>query len=254
MTLYSRILAMCGLLLIGIAALASHSSSTAESSFQPRVTPEQTGCTPEQRQDALRTTQTQVLKAAPQELPSLEKAVAPGGPLAGWNLSHGYVALATAGAVGVDNLEARDPMPPLLLYAPSPASNPEDWLDFDGPDNPYRLVGWAYIAPYKPGSQPPHRRCIAPVEWLVHEAGWHLKDGGMQLTPGAATEPARPADLAIQMWHPQAWDIHFWKGKDGVPAVTFANPHAVGGGRELPHDAFFYLVDGRRKPPMVTRR
>ena len=23
-----------------------------------------------------------------------------------------------------------------------------DWLDFDGPDDPYRLAGWAYVAPY----------------------------------------------------------------------------------------------------------
>src|SRR5688572_25000317 len=153
-----------------------------------------TSCTGAQRRDALQAMQTAVLAAAPTEIPSLAAAVRPGGALAGWRLAHGYVVLAGAGAVGVDNLAARDPLPPLLLYAPSEASSPTAWRDFDGPDDPYRLVGWAYIGPYTPGSQPPHRRCIAADEWMVHEAGWHLTDSNMRLTPGAAVEPPRPAD------------------------------------------------------------
>jgi hypothetical protein len=32
---------------------------------------------------------------------------------------------------------AVDPMPPLLLYAPSLSTAPADWLDFDGPDGPW---------------------------------------------------------------------------------------------------------------------
>jgi hypothetical protein len=100
------------------------------------VTARETGCTPEQRREALRALQTQVLQAAPRQLDSLEKAIQPGGPLAGWGLSHGHVVLATAGAVALDNLKAKDPMPQLLLYAPSPSSSPADWLDFDGPDGP----------------------------------------------------------------------------------------------------------------------
>ena len=150
-------------------------------------------CTASQRREALRAMQTAVLAVAPDRIPSMTKARAPGGPLAGWRLAHGHVVLSTAGAIGVDNLEAREPLPPLLLYAPSETSAPAAWLDFDGPDDPYRLVGWGYLAPYTPGSTPPQRTCIEPDEWLVHEAGWHLMDGGMHLTPGATpSRPVRP--------------------------------------------------------------
>ena len=89
------------------------------------------------------------------------------------------------------------------------------------------------------------RRCIAEDEWVVHEAGWHLKDGGMQLTPGVATEPPRPPELDVHMWHPRVWDIHVWRGDD-VPAATFANPRAREGGVKLPDGSFFYLVDGKK--------
>ena len=205
-------------------------------------------CSPEQR-DVLRAMQVEVTNAVPSQLPSFAEALAPGGPLAGWHLSHGYVVLDTAGAVATDNVEAAPPLPQLLLYEPSPESDADDWLDFDGPDDPYRLVGWAYIAPYTPGSQPPQRECIAPSEWFVHEAGWHLEDGGMHLTPGAMTEPPRPADLAIHMWHPRVWDLHVWRGDDGVPTVAFANPKARAGGKRLPREAFFQLVNGRKQFP-----
>jgi hypothetical protein len=155
-------------------------------SFTPDPTPERTGCTAEARRETLAAMQKQVLAAVPTKLESLKQALAPGGPLEGWNLSHGTVVLESAGAVAIDNVENRrpeDPRPPLLLYEPSSSSSPEEWLDFEGPDDPYRLVGWAYFGPYTPGSQPPEMACITPEEWLVHEAGWHLKDGGMHLTP-----------------------------------------------------------------------
>jgi hypothetical protein len=232
-------------------ALVTGVSATQRSTFQPRVTPAETGCSLEERRAALREIQEQVLAAVPERLDSLEKAIQPGGPLAGWGLGHGYVVLAGSGAVGVDNIKAKEPVPQLLLYAPSPASKPRDWLDFDGPDNPYRLVGWAYIAPYQPGS-PPSKRCIAPAEWFVHEAGWHLRDGGMQLTPGAKTEPPRPAHLDVHMWHPEIWDIHVWRGDTGTPTIAFANPKAPSAGRVLPDLAFYYLVDGAKRPPIVT--
>jgi hypothetical protein len=217
--------------------------------YAPTALSAATGCSPAERQQALRDMQDEVLAAAPNELESFAAAIEPGGPLAGWRLSHGYAALATAGAVATDNLEAPPPLPPLLLYEPSPSSTAADWLDFDGPDDPYRLVGWAYVAPYMPGSQPPSRRCIAAAEWLVHEAGWHLQDGGMQLTPGALEEPPRPPGLAIHMWHPRVWDLHVWRSDDGVPTVSFANPRERPGGKVLPRDAFFYLVDGEPRVP-----
>jgi hypothetical protein len=64
-----------------------------------RGTVADTGCTPAEREAALRALQEAVLEAVSRHLDSLERAVRPGGPLAGWRLSHGHVVLATAGAV-----------------------------------------------------------------------------------------------------------------------------------------------------------
>jgi hypothetical protein len=84
-------------------------------------------------------------------------------------------------------------------------------------------------------------------------AEWHLKDGGMRLTPDAVTEPVRPDGLAIHMWHPRVWELHVWRGDDDVPTIAYANPTARAGRRELPDAAFFYLVNGR-KQLLNTRR
>jgi hypothetical protein len=205
-------------------------------------------CTTEQRRDALRSMQAEVFALAPHRLDSLAKAIEPGRPLAGFILSHGHVVLAH-GAVPVGNVRATDPWPHLLLYAPSPSSTPSDWRDFDGPDGPYQLTGWAYTVRYEPGSRPPHRRCIADDEWYVHDAGWHLTNGGMLVTPDATVEPPRPKlDVGFVVWHPQYWDLHVWPGEDGVPTVSFVNPRARPGGLSLPEEAFFRLVNGRRQP------
>jgi hypothetical protein len=206
-----------------------------------------TDCSPDARAATLRAMQTEVLAVAPRRVESLETATRPGGPLAGWRLSHGHVVLAGAGGVGVDNVRAVPPTPQLLLYAPSPTSSPDDWLDWDRGDGPYDLIGWAYLAPWTPGSEPPHKRCIGAAEWVVHEAGWHLKDGDMLLTPGATAEPKRPA-APVHFWHPRAWDLHVWLGDDGAPTVAFENPRARPGGLRLPAGAFLRLVDGRLVP------
>jgi hypothetical protein len=153
--------------------------------------------------------------------------------------------------VPVANLDARDPLPPLLLYAPS--GSPEEWLDFNKEDGPYRLIGWGYIAPYVPNSPPPVRKCVAESEWLVHEAGWHTLDGGMLLTPNAAAEPPRPPGVGIHIWHPQFWDVHFWI-VNGEPVISFNNPKDPGGGVELPEGSFYYLADGRKQPPKSGRK
>jgi hypothetical protein len=60
-----------------------------------------------------------------------------------------------------------------------------------------------------------------------------------------------PPGLAVHMWHPRIWDLHFWRGSDGVAVVSFANPHAQKGGLDLPTDAFLQIVNGRRQslPP-----
>lgn len=211
-------------------------------------------CAPAERREALQAVQRKVLSVAPEQIDSFAEAMRPGGPLEGWNLSHGHVVIAGGMAVPTDNLNAKDPWPPLLLYSPS--GQPEDWLDFEGEDGPYRLAGWGYIAPYSPGSNPPNfLRCVEASEWIVHEAGWHLKDGGMHLTPGATDEPPRPKlEAGIHMWHPQVWDIHFWSGDDGLPAVSFNNPNDDGGGIMLPEGSFYYLIDGRRVPPPAPKK
>ncbi|HEX6993341.1 MAG TPA: hypothetical protein VF339_04265 [Gammaproteobacteria bacterium] len=204
----------------------------------------QAPCTPEQREAALEAIQARVLAAAPTRLESLSEAIEPGGPLEGWRLAHGHVVLEGAGAVPLDNLDAAPPLPPLLLYVPSPATTPDDWLDFDGDDGPYTLVGWAFFAPYGP-ELPRMLECIEPDEWFVHEAGWHTRDGGMRLTPDTPSEqPPPPADVDVLFWHPRVWDIHFWIEEDGPPAVSFDNPNARPGGLELPKGAFYRIDDG----------
>jgi hypothetical protein len=110
------------------------------SPFTTQLAAEQAGCTPAQRRDALRAMQADVLGAAPENIASLEKALAPGGELAGWRASHGYVVLATAGGVAVDNVMAQDPLPPLLIYAPSRSSSPADWLDRMARSTPSRTA------------------------------------------------------------------------------------------------------------------
>lgn len=217
-------------------------------------TPADAACTPEQRREALRAMQAEVLQSAPLELRSMQKALDAGGPLEGWRLSHGYVVLATAGAVAAYNLQPIPPRPPVLLYEPARTSTPDQWRDLDGPDDPYQLVGWAYLTPFTPSSKPPNRPCIAADEWVVHEAGWHLNDGGMQLTPEAVEEPPRPAGLGIYMWHPRVWDLHVWRGGDGVPTIAFANPNERRGGKQLPREAFFYVKDGQKRYPLPAEK
>jgi hypothetical protein len=196
-------------------------------------------CTPQEREATLRALQQTVLDTFPHQVDSLSDAVKPGGPLEGWFLSHGHVVMANSGAVSVGTRRPGS-LPQLLFYAPSPSSRPESWLDFDGPDGPYQLVGWGNLVPYQPGSAPPSRRCIDGNEWFVHEAGWHTMDGGMTVTAGAREEPARPATgVPIYYWHPQLWDIHFWVGGGGIPTISPANPRAPGGGLHLPHNANF---------------
>jgi hypothetical protein len=232
-------------LLLFVAAVCSCSSVAAA---------QETSCTQEERREALRTLQRQVLQLVPRELESLDKAIEPGGPLAGYRFPHGHVVMAHSGAVPIGNLRANPysverPMPQILQYAPSPTSNPRDWLDFNGEDGPYRLIGWVYLAPFDPAG-PPRRRCIDASEWFVHDAGWHLMDGGMLATPDATGEPPRPQlPVGIYLWHEKQWDLHFWIQDDGVPTISFANPKAPGGGFRLPDWVSYYLVNGQKQLP-----
>jgi hypothetical protein len=200
-------------------------------------------CTPEQREAVLRELQQTVLSSFPHQLESLSEALKVGGPLESWHLSHGLVVMANSGAVSV-GIRRPGTLPQLLFYAPSSSSRPENWLDFDGPDGPYRLIGWGNLVPYQVASIPPSRPCIDAKEWFVHEAGWHMMDGSMIVTPGAREEPVRAeSDVPVLYWHPQLWDIHFWIGTDGLPTISPANPHASGRGLRLPDNANFHPGD-----------
>jgi hypothetical protein len=233
-----------------IAAVACDATAAAQSRPTDDAVPAKpTGCRPDERAAVLRELQQKVLKLARRRVDSLDRAILPGGPLAGWRLSHGFVVLAGAGAVALDNMTTNYPQPQLLLYAPSSTSSPKDWVDFRGPDGPYTLVGWGYLVPYQAGAKSPQRRCVAEHEWLVHEAGWHMMDGGMVLTPGATSEPARKPSAPTYFWHPSMWDLHIWMTSAGVPVISDANPDAPPGGLALPPGAFFHVVDGRHFPP-----
>lgn len=214
----------------------------------PAASTASTGCTAEQRERALLSLREEALKRAPDQVESLEQALEPEGPLAGYRLSHGLVVLKGSGAVALDNPAAVAPAPSLLFYAPSPTSSERDWHDFDGEDGPYRLVGWGYFTLYTSGSEPPRMPCIGKEEWLVHEAGFHTKDGGMQLTPGAPAEPPAPQREHVHFWHPRVWDLHVWLAPTGSPRVSYANPYAPEGGVTLPRGAFLRLDGGELKP------
>jgi hypothetical protein len=195
-------------------------------------------CTDEARGDSLRALQERVLAVVPRTLDSLEGAVDAGGPLDGFELSHGHVVLSGMG-VTVVHIRAAEPMPQLLIYRPADSSSPDEWLDFDGPDGPYTFVGWGYLPRFEDGGPVPSRHCIPEEEWFIHEAGWHLWDGNMQVTPGASDEPPRPTDdERIWYWHPRSWDIRLWVEEGGIPRISIEDERAPAGGLEMPEGAF----------------
>lgn len=78
----------------------------------------------------------------------------------------------------------------------------------------------------------------------MHEAGWHLLDGGMHVTPeNRLEEPDPPAELEgrIMYWHPAGWDVHLWI-RDEVPEISLLDPAAEPGGIAIP-EAFWYPGD-----------
>lgn len=74
-----------------------------------------------------------VVKVAPPRIASLDQAIKPGGPLAGWRLAHLHAVLAGAGGVAIDDASAhaKFPRPQILLYAPASG--------LDGSHSPYTL-------------------------------------------------------------------------------------------------------------------
>ena len=188
-------------------------------------------CTPERRAAALQALQADVVAAFPRVIASFDSALSTGQPLEGYELSHGYAVLDGMGVTLV-NIRAPGNAPQLLFYRAS--GEPSNWSDVEVTDPPYTLVGWGYLASY---AQPPSpRNCLKASEWFIHEAGWHMRDGTMLVTPGARTEPERPASRAeaIWYWHPRAWDIHLWIDPSGTPRVTLLDERSPRGGLTLP--------------------
>src|SRR3954465_478655 len=70
-----------------------------------------TECTTKERSDVLQDMKQTVLKVAPPRIASLDQAIKPGGPLAGWRLAHLHAVLAGAGGVAIDNASAHTKFP-----------------------------------------------------------------------------------------------------------------------------------------------
>lgn len=177
----------------------------------------------------------------PRVVQSMDAALADeGSSLSGYFLGHGSVILA---GMGLTLAQFEDSSKPNLLFYWPTDSSPSEWLDFDGPDDPYRLVGWGYIpALYPLQSKPPMMECVLENEWFVHEAGWHLLDGGMVITPQSRLEqPPIPSELEgkTMMWHEAGWDVHLWI-RDDVPAISLIDESLPAGGLHLAEEAFWY--------------
>jgi hypothetical protein len=144
--------------------------------------------------------------------------------------------------------------PGLLFYAPALNTNTTD----QNPDFPYILIGWAYGDAYIPGRRP-NLPCVPFEDWFIHEAGYHLMNGGFipdapsENNPGDAmkcTPTFPPITLESLMWHPRLWDLHIWRVASGVnggvPILSKERPPGTGVTSELPtglsvpSNSFFY--------------
>ena len=167
---------------------------------------------------------------------------------------HGFVSFIGMGEtyVGPLNPVTPDPavvgLPHLLFYAPlGNEATAGGNLDVLVPAPPYQLIGWAHVATYVP-DLPPSVGCLPAESWFVHEAGFHLLNGGFAATPpveavlgaGVATAPDNP--VANVFWHPRLWDFHVWPVPGGTqPATGILNPSGqpATGQSFLPGDFFF---------------
>lgn len=178
-------------------------------------------------------------------LPALGYAIPP----------HGYTSIVGAGVAFASVPSGFSPggvtlgSPELLLYAPRPMAAGESAADYQAtitdlvPDPPYTLIGWAYGTIYNP-DQRPRLGCIPSERWFVHEAGYHLANGDMGLTPPAETVAGAenvlvpPPGIPIGVFHPRIWDLHLWASPTGTPTVAIFPPTPVPG-LALPPATFF---------------
>jgi hypothetical protein len=139
--------------------------------------------------------------------------------------------------------------PDLLFFSPNPGASEEDAKEPLFPDPPYTLIGWAYAFEFNPAVHP-RWQCMPFDSWFVHEAGWHLPNGGFiptppsESTPGSqvATPPLGQLPPIGGVWHPRLWDLHIWRNGNQVPALdifSHTGEPAVGDG--FPAGSFFRL-------------
>ena len=94
------------------------------------------------------------------------------------------------------------------------------------PDGHYRLAGWAYAETQRGVRRRPSFRCVPPKHWFLHQAGFHLDNGGFLPTPPPQdtvcgenrvvlmTDTVNAGALGTStrqlVWHPRIWDLHMW--------------------------------------------
>jgi len=138
------------------------------------------------------------------------------------------------------------------------------------PDPPYRLIGWAYSEPQRDARRRPRLGCVPSKHWFLHEAGYHLANGGFEPTPPVPPEQTpggrrifRPADTPLAVvqpggppyfsfprpapepWHPRIWDLHMWldprpecTAGGCLPVLQISSPAAFAG-IDFPANTFF---------------
>ena len=150
--------------------------------------------------------------------------------------------------------------PDLLLFSPSATTGQVDSVDLLA-DEPYSLIGWAYGAAvgqdssnntdarFTPGapftlSNRPQLGCMPHEAWFIHEAGWHLHDGGFDVDETPGSELVGPIG---SIYHRRIWDLHLWLTTTGnlqVPRLTqfnepTPNTPVPGFGATFPAGGFF---------------
>ncbi|RLJ59246.1 hypothetical protein BCF46_1394 [Litoreibacter meonggei] len=161
-------------------------------------------------------------------------------------------------------------VPALLLY--SPQSNDVVDITDATSDEPYTLIGAAYGALHINAQRRPRMGCIPSENWFLHEAGYHLRDGGFHRTapnesvpgqtpialPGGPNTPAQipgsppyqpdpapqvdnPVSVLPAVWHPRLWDLHFWFSTDADAGIVLAADTPSGQpGLSVPAQTFFF--------------
>ncbi len=193
--------------------------------------------------------------------------------LAGQGVPYSHTATVVVTALGVNDERYNNigpSVPALLLYSPESESVAE--ITDGDPDEPYDLIGAAYGAVQTDAKRRPRLGCIPSENWFIHEAGYHLRDGGFHLTspnesfpgevviasdgglfpppnidgnPSYMPEPAPEVDDPISfrptVWHPRLWDLHFWFSEETDTGVVMEINFPSGQpGLEVPSEAFFY--------------